>query len=170
MQLQEFFDYKNVLMRKILTDGKLVHLLNEDIDIKDAGSLAYKQVFPVEYVADTIMDGMTFICFDVDVTRVYNTLYYSPVIYVWIGTHRSKLRLPNGGGVRTDAICSEICNLVNGSREFGLGETLLYSVKRWAPQTDYQGKIMAFNCDDFNTKYDANKFTPANRKKNVWAR
>jgi hypothetical protein len=163
MQLQEFFDYKNKLMEDLLTNEEIVRLLSDTVPVQDAESLAYKQVFPCEYVPDTVQDGKTFICFDVDVQESLNKTFLLPTLYIWVFTHRSKLRLPEGG-VRTDKLCSEICEAINGSRMYGLGELNLYSVKRFAPMTDYQGKVMAFHAKDFNRQFTPNKPTPANRK------
>lgn len=165
MQLQEFFDYKNQLMEDLLTSESIVRLLDDDISMDDAGKLAYKNVFPCEYVPETVQDGKTFICFDVDIQQSVNKTYLLPTLYVWVFTHRSKLRLPNGGGVRTDKMCSEICKTINGSRKYGLGELDLYSVKRFAPMTDYQGKVLTFYAKDFNRVYDPHKATPTNRKR-----
>ena len=165
MQLQEFFDYKNQLMEDLLTSESIVRLLDDDISMDDAGKLAYKNVFPCEYVPETVQDGKTFICFDVDIQQSVNKTYLLPTLYVWVFTHRSKLRLPNGGGVRTDKMCSEICKAINGSRKYGLGELDLYSVKRFAPMTDYQGKVLTFYAKDFNRVYDPHKATPSNRKR-----
>lgn len=165
MQLEEFYDYKNQLMGDLLTRESIVKLIDEKIDMEDAGSLAYKYVFPCEYVPETAQEGKTYICFDVDVQSSENKTYLFPTLYVWVFTHRSKLRLPNGGGVRTDKLASEICKAINGSREFGLGELNLYAAKRFAPMTDYQGKVLIFHAKDFNRQYDPNRYTPTNRKK-----
>ena len=165
MQLQEFFDYKNQLMEDLLTNESIVRLLDDDATLETAVSLAYSNVFPCEYVPETVQDGKTYICFDVDIQQSVNKTYLSPTLYVWVFSHRSKLRLPNGGGVRTDKLCSEICKAINGSRKYGLGELDLYSVKRFAPMTDYQGKVLTFYAKDFNRTYDPHKDTPANRKR-----
>ena len=165
MQLQEFFDYKNQLMEDLLTNQKIVELVNGDISFDDADSLVYMQVFPYEYVPDTVEHGNTFICIDVDIQESVNKTFLLPTLYVWVFTHRSLLRLPNGGGVRTDKLCSEICNAINGSRMYGLGELNLYSVKRFAPMTDYQGKCMTFHAVDFNKQFNPQKPTPSNRKR-----
>ena len=97
MQLAEFFDYKNQLMEDLLTNEKIVKLLDDELPIEDAAHLAYTQVFPCEYVPETVQEGKTFICFDVDVQRVANKTFLSPTLYIWVFTHRSKLRLPEGG-------------------------------------------------------------------------
>lgn len=163
MQLQEFFDYKNQLMEDLLTNEDIVRLIDDTVALQNADSLAYNQVFPCEYVPDTVQEGKTYICFDVDVQRTADKTFLSPTLFVWVFTHRSKLRLPEGG-VRTDKLCSEICKAINGSRKYGLGELNLYSVKRFAPMTDFQGKVLTFYAKDFNRVYDGKKYTPENRK------
>lgn len=164
MQLQEFFDYKNKLMEDLLTNEDIVRLIDDTVALQNADSLAYTQVFPCEYVPDTVQEGKTYICFDVDVQRTADKTFLSPTLFVWVFTHRSKLRLPEGG-VRTDKLCSEICKAINGSRKYGLGELNLYSVKRFAPMTDFQGKVLTFYAKDFNRVYDGKKYTPENRKR-----
>lgn len=164
MQLQDFFDYKNRFMEDILTNKTIVSLLSdEDISLEDAGKLVYKQVFPFEYIPETIKDGATFICCDVDIDKSLTKPFYLPTLYVWVFSHRSRLRLPEGG-VRTDKICSEICKVLNGSMMYGLGELDLYSAKRFAPVTDYNGKVLVFHAKEFNKTFDGMKSIPSNRK------
>lgn len=151
-------------MEDLLTNSEIVRLVNDTVTLEGAEELAYTQVFPCEYVPDTVEHGKTYICFDVDILESVNKTYLLPTLYVWVFTHRSLLRLPEGG-VRTDKLCSEICNAINGSRMYGLGELNLYSVKRFAPMTDYQGKCMAFRAVDFNKQFDPNRPTPSNRKR-----
>ena len=164
MQLSEFFDYKNQLMEDILTTEPIITLLGDDVDFKHPEKLAYTQVFPCEYIPETVQSGETFICFDVDVQMSHDKTYYSPTIYVWVCTHRSRLRLPDGGGVRTDKLCSEICKKIDGSMKYGFGQLELVSVRRFAPMTDYQGKVMTFHAKDFKKVYNPNKIVPRNRK------
>lgn len=163
MLLDDFFAYKNQLMEDILTNETIVGLLDDSIDVSEAESLAYTQVFPCEYVPETVQDGKTFICFDVDIQRVLGKTYLDPTIYVWVFTHRSLLRLPEGG-VRTDKLCNEICKAINGSRKYGLGELNLFSVRRFAPMTDYQGKVMCFTAKEINRLHDGTKPIPDNRR------
>jgi hypothetical protein len=150
-------------MGDLLTNDNIVALLDDSLDVQHADSLAYSQVFPYEYIPETVQEGRTFICFDVDVQESVNKTYLLPTLFVWVFTHKSKLRLSEGG-VRTDKLCSEICQAINGSRNYGLGELNLYSVKRFAPMTDYQGKVLVFHAKDFNRQYDPTKPIPSNRK------
>ena len=163
-QLDELFDYKNKLMEDLLTNHDIVSLINENVDLKHAKQLVYTHVFPYEYVPDTVEEGKTFICCDVDIQKTINQTFLLPTLYIWVFTHKSKLRLPEGG-VRTDRLCSKIAGAINGSREYGLGELELYSVKRFAPMTDFQGKVMTFYAKDFNRMHSYNTPTPSNRKK-----
>ena len=163
MYLDEFFDYKNQLMEDMLTNQRIVSLLREDMSVEDARDLMYTQVFPYEYVPETIEHGVTYVCADVDIQRVQNKTYLSPTLYVWVFTHKSLLRLPEGG-VRTDKLAHEIVKAINGSHMYGLGELELYSVKRFSPLTDYQGKVLVFHATDFNMTAPTGKPIPSNRK------
>lgn len=102
MQLEEFFDYKNQLMNDLLTNEEIVRLLADDCKpVNDVQDLVYKQVFPYEYIPETIEHGQTFICCDVDIQKSVNKTFLIPVLYIWVFSHKSKLRLPKetGGGI-----------------------------------------------------------------------
>lgn len=150
-------------MEDLLTNKNIVTLLNENIQFEDAKKLAYKQVFPCEYIPETAQEGLTYICFDVDIQSPEGKTFLFPTLYIWIFAHESKLRMPEGG-IRTDKICSEISELINGSRRYGLGQLNLYSVRRFAPMTDYPGKVMTFKTKDYNRQYNGMGFIPTNRK------
>lgn len=164
MQLSEFFDYKNKLMEDLLTNSEIVKLLDDSVELKNAKQLAYTHVFPYEYIPDTVEEAKTFICFDVDVQESINKTFLLPTLYIWVFSHKSRLRLLEGG-VQTDKLVSEIAKAINGSRFYGLGELDLYSVKRFTPVTDYQGKVMTFHAKEFNRLSPNNKPVPSNRKK-----
>ena len=167
MQLQEFFDYKNTLMEDLLTNKSIVELINENISTEKASSLVYEQVFPYEFIPETVEEGKTFICVDVDIQRTIDKTFLLPTLFVWVFTHKSLLRLPQGG-VRTDKLWSEIAKVINGSRKYGLGELELASVKRFAPITDFQGKVMTFSAKDFNHLHDPKRTVPSNRKQGAF--
>lgn len=164
MNLNDFYDYKNQLMKDLLTDKEIVRLMQPEKGLNNAIDLAYTQIFPYEYIPETIQKGNTYICFDIDIqSQTAGKTFYYPYIYVWVFAHRSKLRLPEGG-VRTDKICSRICEIMNGSRLYTLGELNLYSSKRFAPVTDYNGKVLTFIGREFSKQHNDNKILPNNRK------
>lgn len=163
-QLELLFYYKNHLMEDLLTDPEIVRLLSDDAySMPSPEDLMYKQVFPYEYVPETVQFGRTFICADVDVASSEGTTFLSPTLYIWVFTHKSLLRLPEGG-VRTDCLCSAIAKAINGSYRYGQGELTLYGLKRFAPMTDFQGKCMIFHAKDFNHLYNPKRSVPDNRK------
>lgn len=163
MILDEFFNYKNKLMETLCHNKNIVRLITDSDKAPVPNTkLAYTQIYPFEYIPDTVDDGRTFICFDVDIAQVYDKTYYAPVLYLWVFTHKSKIRLKQGG-IRTDQLAVEIDKELNGSRYFGLGELDLYSVGRFSPISDYQGRIMTYTAKDFN-RPGISKKPPANRK------
>ena len=123
----------------------------------------YKQVFPYEFIPETVEHGQTFICCDVDVQKAISSMELQPMIYIWEFTHQSKLRLPNGGGVRTDALANEIAKAINGSMDYGLGRLELYAVRRFAPIAGYLGKQLTFQARDVSVYHPIDKPIPSNR-------
>ena len=176
MYLEEFVNYKNQLMDDLLGNEELVRLLNdkyEQTQIEHPGDLFLKQIFPFEYIPETVEDGKTFICFDVDISRMSdrreapsNKMVYSPVLYIWVFSHKSLLWLPDGG-VRTDRIAQEIVKTINGSHYYGMGNLELYSVKRFSPLSDYNGKVLTFDAKDWNHTNPTGRTWPQNRRVGV---
>lgn len=165
MNLEEFFDYKNRFMKDLCSNKDIVTLITDDEDSSVPNrTLSYTQVFPYEFIPETVDNGQTFICFDVDIANVLNKTFYIPVLYVWVFTHKSKMRL-SSGSIRVDTLSSKINELLNGSRFYGLGELELRQVGRFSPITDYQGRVLTYYAKDFNRS--ASKQAPSNRK-NVW--
>ena len=163
--LDELFDYKNQLIDDLLKSKNVIRLLSDDCKtFKHPEDLVYSQVFPFEYVPDTVEHGQTFICCEVDIRRAMNKTYLMPEIYVWVFTHKSLLRLPEGG-VRVDRLCSEISKIINGSRMYGLGELNLRSATRFSPIANYQGRMLTFDAVDWNRLLPTGQRVPANRKR-----
>lgn len=187
MYLEEFTDYKNQLVGDLLQNEELVRLMDDKYELHEGYDprrlwVGYQserpendhpQIFPYEYLPDTVEYGRTYLCFDVDISRMSsrreapsNKMMYSPVLYIWLFTHKSLLWLP-GGGVRTDRIVQEIARTVNGSHYYGAGSLELYSVQRFAPTMDYLGKVMTFDAKDWNHVHPDGRAWPSNRRTGV---
>ena len=163
MLLNEFFDYKSELIRTLCSSKDIVRLILDGKDSKVPNyDLAYKQIFPYEHIPDTVDEGKTFICFDVDITQVMDKTYYRPTLYIWAFTYKTKLQLPDGG-VRTDELAKAINKELNGSRSYGLGTLELQSINGFAPIKDYLGRQMVYTATDFN-RPGVSKKPPVNRK------
>ena len=166
MDLGELFDYKNKLMEDLCKNPEIVRLVTENKDATVPNhQLPYTQLYPFEFVPETVSEARTFICFDEDIVSVPNKTYYLPVVYVWIFTHKSKLHMPEGG-VLLDKLSIEVSKMLNGSRFYGLGQLKLESVGRFVPITDYLGRVMVFTAVDFN-RLSAGGRTPSNRKRGL---
>ena len=177
MYLEEFINYKNQLTDDLLGNEEIVRLMNDKYEltpIEHAGELFRTQLFPYEFIPETVEHGKTFVCFDVDINRSSGRwdfqsgkMTYNPVLYIWIFTHKSLLWLPDGGGVRMDRLASEIVKTINGSHFYGMGTLDLYSVKRFAPMADYNGKVLTFDAKDWNNPSPSGHAWPKNRRDGV---
>lgn len=166
MQLEEFYDYKNLLMEQLCCDPEIVKVVTDNDEAAVPNhDLPYYQVFPFEYVPETVNDAKTFICFDVDIVSVPNKTMYIPVIYVWVFAHKSRLRAKEGG-CTLDKMAAAVNRLLNGNRYYGLGELKLDSVRRFTPVTDYLGRVLTFYTKDFNRKWTKPDI-PVNRKEGI---
>lgn len=164
-QLEEFFNYKNRLIEDILTNPNVVRLITNDVaQRRDPISLVYDRVFPYENLPDTAEDAKTYICCDVDIQKSINKNLLVPTIYIWVFTHESLARLPEGG-VRVDKLCSEIANTISGSHHYGIGALDLSSTRRFAPINDFLGKVMTFQTLEHNRPGPNPKPIPANRRR-----
>lgn len=166
MELEEFYDYKNRLMAELCKNEEVVRLVTENKEASVPNhQLPYTQLFPYEFIPETVSEARTFICFDEDIVSVPSKTYYIPVLYIWICTHKSKLRMPEGG-VLLDKLSVEINKMLNGSRFYGLGQLKLSSVQRFEPITDYLGRVLVYSTVDFN-RLSAGGRTPSNRKRGL---
>lgn len=160
--LDELFDYKNLLMRELCSNEKIIKLvIGEDEVPVPHLELPYTRIFPYEYLPETVDDADTYICFDVDID-VENKTFLRPVVYIWALTHKSKMHLPTGG-ILLDQLCVEIDTMLNGSRYYGLGELELKRVERFSPIQDFHGRALTYTVRDFN-RPGMSRTPPANRK------
>jgi len=166
MHLEELYDYKNQLVRDLCSDPDVVRIvtgnLNADVPNHD---LPYTQIFPYEFLPETVDDGQTYICLEVDIPSVPNLTYYLPVVYVWIFTHKSRMRIETdrGGGVLVDELSAAVDKKLNGSRYYGLGTLELDSSIHFKPVNDYLGRALIYRAKDFN-RPKGRINAPSNRK------
>lgn len=161
--LDELYDYKNQCMNDVLKSKEILSLLDASETGLTAKQAMYNMVFPYEYIPETTETAKTFICCEVDIQEVYNKTYLNARMDIFVFTHNSNLRVPSGG-LRVDRVVSEIVKILNGSREYGLGQLKLFKVSTFSPIESYQGKHIVFNATDFNLLSPTGKEIPENRK------
>lgn len=167
MHLEEFYDYKNRLVQELCSDPDVVRLVtgNPEAAVPNH-ALPYTQVFPYEFVPETIDDGQTYICIEVDITSVPNKTFYLPVLYIWVFTHKSRMRVQTerGGSVLVDELSAVIDSKLNGSRYYGLGTLELDSALHFKPVNDYLGRALVYRARDFNRTGSSKINAPSDRK------
>lgn len=162
--LDELFDYKNQLIKDLLNSTRVMSLLEDDgKPRKNPKELLYQRVFPYEYLPETVEESSVFLCCEVDIEGIFDKTFLHTLIYIWVFTHSSLLRLPEGG-LRMDELSSEITKVLNGSRVYGLGALELHSAKRFSPVSGFQGRLLKFYTKDFNRPAPNKHPLPTNRK------
>lgn len=168
MHLEELYDYKNKLVQDLCSNPDVVRLVtgNPEASVPNH-DLPYTQIFPYEFVPETVDDGQTYICLEVDIPSVPNRTFYLPVVYVWIFTHKSRMRVQTerGGGVLVDELSAVVDKMLNGSRYYGLGTLELDSAPHFKPVNDYLGRALIYAAKDFN-RPKGRVNAPSNRKPN----
>lgn len=151
MYLDELSSYKIEIMKTICLNENIISLLRPSNKPGMTGKdMMYKYIFPYVFINDTITEVSTFICFDLSVPRVQNRTFKDVTMDFWIFTHDSLMRCESG--LRLDTLASLVDRLLNGNRNFGLGEVSLKTVKRCHVAKDYYGIILTYRTVDFNRK------------------
>lgn len=149
--LKELSAYKSRMMQAFCTSKELSPLLCvEGEDELTGKALMYSRVFPYAHVPNTIENAKSFVCFKVDAVSVKSAVIKVMQITIYCISHQSLLRLPDGKGLRTDEMASQVDKLMNGNTEFGLGTVELISSKEFNPITNYCGRESVYRVTDFN--------------------
>ena len=149
--LEELTLYKNKLMQSFCTSEKLpTYLAVEGEPIMYGQDLPYNRVFPYAHVPQVKDEARSFICFELEVPTVKSNVIKTIQINVYVISHQNLMRLPDGGGMRIDAMASEVDKILNGSSEFGLGTVELMSLRSFNPITGYYGRELKYRVLDIN--------------------
>lgn len=149
--LKELSAYKSRMMQAFCTSKELSPLLCvEGEDELTGKALMYSRVFPYAHVPNTVENAKSFVCFKVDAVSVKSAVIKVMQITIYCISHQSLLRLPDGKGLRTDEMASQVDKLMNGNTEFGLGTVELISSKEFNPITNYCGRESVYRVTDFN--------------------
>ena len=149
--LTELTENKEEIMKTLLSDPEFVHLVaNDDEHEVPALDLRYTQVFPYGWIAPTISEAKTYVCFDIDVPGVANIAVSNIIMYVWIFTHNTLAMTPDG--VRVDLVAARVDRLLNGSTELGFGKVKLERAARESPNSDYYGRVLTYSVQNWNRR------------------
>ena len=149
--MTELTENKEQILKTLLYDQEFVDLVtNEEEHEVPALDLRYTQVFPYGWIAPTISDAKTYVCFDIDVTDTSTIAVSDIYMYFWVFTHNTLAMTKDG--VRVDLIAARIDRLINGSTELGFGKVKLESCVRDSPNVDYCGRIILYCVQHWNRR------------------
>ena len=152
MNLTELYRYKSRIMKDLCSNERIVKLVtgNDEAAVPNH-DLPLTQIIPNRFVPETINDGKTFICYDIEVKAAadLNKTFYVPVLQLFVFTHKSQFYLKDGG-ILVDELTAEIDKMLNGNRFYGLGTLKLDSDSVFYPTRDYYGRDLTYYAAEFN--------------------
>ena len=125
-----------------------------------------QHLLDVPFIYSTIIDTRNMICVDTSLAKYSQTIKQMN-IEISILCHKASLEIDTGirlkykkmgyiGKNRLDIAVAILGDIINGSKEFGIGQLnpIPYNpVKSYYPSQDYFGKILNYSCDDFMKDY-----------------
>jgi hypothetical protein len=148
--LEELSKIKSNMSQFFLKDKELVSLLTGNSNPSlPAMSLLYDQVFPYDWIDETVVEQKSFLCYDLDVADVKKPSLKDVTLWIWIFVHKDLMR--TAYGVLRDRISSRVDKLINGSDDIsGIGTVELKQVRRFRPAKDFYGRELKYFVQDFN--------------------
>lgn len=145
----EIIEYRNIIFKKLLESEEIVKLLGfEGVEYPE-DEIPYKNMFPHEYIPDTITTTDKFINFEISATLdTRNNVYKDLTIYFFITCHEDVIRYK--GGLWYDKVVCEIDDIFSEKNILGVGKTGLLSNIPYFPQQKFKGRALKFIVKDFN--------------------
>ena len=148
---------KDKLMQKILLSEQVVKLIDDkQYNTVPAIGLKYKKVFPYAYIPQTVDDAGSFICFQANISQVKTDTVCDIQLSVYVLCQCSVIETPQG--CRHDLLADAVDDLINHSREFGIGKVTPYyrdPVTTTIPNYDYVCRKLMYTITDFNFRFGA---------------
>ena len=140
---RELYEYKRKVIQKFLDCDAIVEAINaEELD---ASELVYHNIFPFGVILETQTDAKTIITVEVTMPQVSTVNYFfkDVLLVVNVICHQDLMRT-DYGVPRHDYISKLICEILNGSTDFGYGEVSLVSNTENAFSERHAGRTMRF--------------------------
>ncbi len=148
--------YKDRIFYKIIRDKDIGRQLLGDIYNEEtvAVDLPYHHIYPYLYIDGTQTETKSYICIEIDVPRTSDFTYKDMKVIIWVCTHKDLMKCSVKGysGTMVDVLSTMIDNLLNSSRNFGIGRLKLESSTYIKPNNTYYGRQLIYNCSEFNLK------------------
>lgn len=155
-RFQELGQNKLTILMKFIENEDIVKCLvnneNNFLDIPlpvgfDVTSLIYSQIFPYRFVPTIQTTPKTFITMRFGY-KPNGMTYKNGSIYFYIITHTSLIRT-DYGQLRYDFLANKIDELMNSSRDIGLGKLPFYDMDDFVVNENYSGIYIAYKSTEF---------------------
>lgn len=151
---------KDKVLEKILTSQEVVDLIADDKYTEaPAFGLMYRKVYPYACVPDTIDTASTIVCVEGNIADVHSDTVCDIELTILVMSHIGVMK--TDFGTRVDAVADAIDDLINHSRDFGIGKVTLidhYPTSWSLPNYDYVCRKMIYLIKDFNFRYGAGNY------------
>lgn len=146
--------YKKEIISTLVENEDIAKLILGNKYNKETASedLLYEHIFPYLYVDDVQEHTDSYICVEIDVPRTMGATFKQMNVIVWCYCHKDIMKYSKKGysGTRADILTTMVDDLLNTSREFGVGRLMLTSNNYMKPHTNYYGRALVYSCPEFN--------------------
>lgn len=155
--LKPIREYKDKVMEAILSDQRVIDLINDPENLTTpALGLRYRRVFPYAFIPPTTDDAATFVCFEANISNVKSDTICDVELTIFVSSHTRIMQAE--GGTRIDVLADAIDDLLNHSRDFGIGKltpNTRYPTEYNLPNYDYICRKVKYIAKDYNFRHGA---------------
>jgi len=153
-------EYKDKVLEKILSSQEIVDLIDDDeCKTAPAVGLLYKKVFPYAFIPPTVDEAETYVCIEANVANTKSDTVCDIELIIHVMSHISIMQ--TDFGTRVDALADAIDDLLNHSRDFGIGKVTpadRYPTSWSLPNYNYVCRKVTYLIKDFNFRYGAGDY------------
>ena len=146
---------KDRVIELILSSQKIVDLIGDDAyKTAPAPNLLYKKVYPFIYIPDTIHSSSAILCVEANITSVKTDTVCDVELIIATMCHCDIMR--TDFGTRIDALADEVDDIINHSREFGIGKIVpshRYPTDYTLPNYNYVCRKVKYTIPNYNYRY-----------------
>ena len=146
---------KDRVIELVLSSQKVVDLIGDSTyKIAPAPDLLYKKVYPFIYIPDTIDSASAIVCVEANIISVKTDTVCDVELTIATMCHCDIMR--TDFGTRIDALADEIDDLINHSREFGIGRIVpsaRYPTDYTLPNYNYVCRKVKYTILNYNFRF-----------------
>ena len=148
-------EFKNKITSTMLKDRELVELMGSTID-KAREDLHYKQMFPHEWIPDTLKDATRYINFDIQASIDYrNKVFTNITVWFFVICNDDVVKTDNG--LWYDCVICRIDELFTDNKVLGIGAMGILENRPYCPTKDIRGRSVTFTVKDFTKGFKYGK-------------